>query len=109
MTRFIYSQVYSLETDFTEPCSEHALIREEGGKMGRELLLVLLGLLALAHGEIFGYNCLTQALFSSSAVSSFGSVMEAGLSQRKNYFLYKKLADTSDHPLTPPPRLMLDY
>ena len=55
MTRFTYSQVYSLETDFTEPCSEHALIRGGVGKMGGELLLAFLGLLALVHGEIVGY------------------------------------------------------
>ena len=55
VTRFTYSQVYSLETDFTEPCSEHALIRGGVGKMGGELLLAFLGLLALVHGEIVGY------------------------------------------------------
>ena len=55
VTRFIYSQVYSLETYFTEPCSEHALIRVGVGKMGGGLLLAFLGLLALAHGEIVGY------------------------------------------------------
>ena len=55
VTRFTYSQVYSLETDFTEPCSEHALIRVGVGKMGGGLLLAFLGLLALVHGEIVGY------------------------------------------------------
>ena len=55
MTRFTYSQVNSLETDFTEPCSEHALIRVGVGKMGGGLLLAFLGLLALVHGEIVGY------------------------------------------------------
>ena len=55
VTRFTYSQVYSLETDFTEPCSEHALIRVGVGKMGGGLLLAFLGLLALVHGEIVRY------------------------------------------------------